>query len=223
MFRDVMVTSYFSKGTYHAHIINDNHDKDFKKVTFKVETFDYNQRDAEPKFKWSKEIDVESNSAELIYSVDIGEMMEHEDDEDKTKVQENPRTTKYFFVRASATMNEGEVILDTSYTWPEYTKNSILSKDMQPNLTTTILPVSDTEVKIILMNEKDNSYPSIYTSLVSDSIPGFFSENVFFLLPSEAEVVTFTSKDPVKNLKEELEKSLHVMSYNKLLTFATKK
>ena len=50
------------------------------------------------------------------------------------------------------------------------------------------------------------SVSSIFTSLETDSIPGFFSENAFVLLPGEEKNIIFTSKFDQTNVNDFLNK-----------------
>jgi len=88
-----------------------------------------------------------------------------------------------------------------AHNWPLYMKDQNITADMQPNL---IWEVSDANysgdaifasVKVNVTNQATgSSVPAIFASLQSGNIFGFFSENVFFLLPGESKAVSFMAK-----------------------------
>lgn len=73
-------------------------------------------------------------------------------------------------------------------------KFSILNKELQPKLETSLKQISPSQVRVKIMNSPSDSYPAIFASLVSDSVVGFFSDNVFYLLPGEEKSVIFIAK-----------------------------
>jgi len=81
-------------------------------------------------------------------------------------------------------------------------KQQVKSTD-QPNISwTTNVATSDT-VEVTVSNA-DGAAPAIFLTLESGDIVGYFSKNVFFLLPGESVTVIFTSKNQIDNLEASL-------------------
>lgn len=209
MNKDVLVTSYFSNNIYYAHVVNDRHDEELKGLKVTVETFLYDQRDNKSQSIHTKEVTLAANSAMQVFDI-----------QQETLFSQSDCTIKNCFIRATA-LHNGKV-LSQSHSWPVYSRSSILSAEIQPKLTLKFEEMSSSQVRVILTNEANDSYPSIYTSLVTNTIPGSFCSNVFFLLPSESHTAIFTAKDPRADLKQKLQESLEVLSYNDLLRYAKK-
>jgi hypothetical protein len=61
--------------------------------------------------------------------------------------------------------------------------------------------------------------PAIFLTLDNTQVPGFFSQNVFFLLRDESKTVIFTSKHPVEDLGVVLAATTRVKSYNDMMNY----
>lgn len=100
-------------------------------------------------------------------------------------------------------------IISRHHSWPEYTKKSILNATMQPKLSAKVSLIKGQEksqerVLVTLINDNKDSYPAIYATLMTDDLEGWFSNNVFFMLPGEKISVVFRSKVKYPDLKEKL-------------------
>jgi archaellum component FlaF (FlaF/FlaG flagellin family) len=122
--------------------------------------------------------------------------------------------------------------LHMAHNWPLYMKDQNITADLQPNLVCEVSVANYTgdaifaSVKVNVTNQATgSSVPAIFASLQSGSIFGFFSENVFFLLPGESKVVAFTAKTHAQDtLVADLQSILDdngVKTYNQNLQYAT--
>jgi hypothetical protein len=118
--------------------------------------------------------------------------------------------------------------LHMAHNWPLYMKDQNITADLQPNLAWDVSDANYTgdaifaSVKVNLTNHATGtSVPAIFASLQSGKIFGFFSENVFFLLPGESKVVAFTAKTHAQDtLVADLKAELSVKTYNENLHYA---
>lgn len=116
-----------------------------------------------------------------------------------------------------------------AHNWPLYMKDQNITADLQPNCTHEVSDANYTgdpifaSVKVNITNRATgSSVPALFASLQSGSIFGFFSENVFFLLPGESKVVYFMAKTHAQDtLVADLATELSVKTYNENLQLAT--
>ena len=116
-----------------------------------------------------------------------------------------------------------------AHNWPLYMNDQNITADLQPNLAYEVSDANYTgdaifaSVKVNVTNHATgSSVPAIFASLQSGSIFGFFSENVFFLLPGESKVVAFTAKTHAQDtLVADLNSALTIKTYNENLQYAS--
>ena len=139
------------------------------------------------------------------------------------------------FLRFTLRDHEGKM-LSQEHVYPKGL--GAMKKTEQPALKLSLEPADDTtfqgesypRVKVTVENVRDGaSTPAIFTSLTLDNditshtakeqLRGFFSENVFNLLPGESRSVLFTAKNKMsgQSLLAALEKQIKARSYNEML------
>jgi len=78
-----------------------------------------------------------------------------------------------------------------THAWPMYMQKQTIKAVDAPKISFEI-----TEGPIIKVSNAEGAGTALFLTLESGSIPGYFSDNVFFLLPGESESVTFIPKFP---------------------------
>jgi hypothetical protein len=118
------------------------------------------------------------------------------------------------FMRASLLQNGKEAALTTGHSFPVYLKDGKISGNIQPTLEVTentSLQSSDFSLSI---HNLPGSVPALYVTLEA-TIPGYFSENAFHLVPGEQKSLKFVpvNKDHKLDISQ-----VKVRSYNDMLT-----
>ena len=101
------------------------------------------------------------------------------------------------FVRVKASKDGKE--LSKAHAWPLYMVNQTIPTASSSDLKIEVLEMDDDytdskfdQVKVSVTNKGQK--PALFVTFESETIPGFFSDNVFMLLSGESEEVVFTSK-----------------------------
>ena len=201
LFENVIVSPYFYNNTLHLWVVSDLV-VPLHNASFTLELFTYDQNTAEPQSTIVFFADIAAASSAEVAHISNKELFGAN------------FTESNCFVRVSADHNS--TLLARSHAWPLYMINQTIPPALSTYLHADVYAVKITDnsyaqAKIIIGNSVQ---PSIFTTLESEEIAGYFSKNVITLLPGEQVEVIFTAKHPIENLAEKLRSTLVIKSYN---------
>ena len=181
-FEKLLVTSYFTNGTFNVWAVNDGLTP-IVDAQICIRLYQFNQTTDSAQVEHCVTANLTAASSVPIYS------------EQNSQLFSSKCPATNCFVRVIVSDSPGGKQLAITHNWPIYLKDTDINSTSQPNPTVSVEdPGTNSQVLVTVTNTAGTSCPSIFTSLQSGSIIGFFSENVFVLLPGESKQVTFTAK-----------------------------